>query len=105
MQKPEAPDLAALSTRLSRVERRNRTLWALVAVLAAATLGSLGVSARAASPNEPIRAHRFELVDARGVMRGEWYVDPAGEGRLVLYGADGLRTVGLPGGVEVVPAR
>jgi len=105
MKKPGTPDLAALDTRLSRIERQNRALWAIVAMLTVSTVGSLGVSARAASPDEPIRAHRFELMDARGVMRGEWFVDQAGESRLVLDGADGLRTVGLPGGVEVVPAR
>jgi hypothetical protein len=94
-----------LATRLEKVERQNRRLFAALIVMAA--LWWLGPLARArAGQTVPVlEAQQFLLLDPAGRRRGEWRLDTDGEPWILLYGADGKIVASLPGRAMLHPAR
>jgi hypothetical protein len=64
--------ISVIQTRLSRVERQNRVLFALLC----ATVGLLLIGAAAPGPNvitvDEVRAHQFTLLDPNGHEADTW---------------------------------
>lgn len=80
-------NLEALDARLRKLERQNRRLRGLVAVVIAAA--AVPLLAGYASPNDKIEATEFVVRDKAGAVRARLFVDEQNKTRLVLRDKDG----------------
>jgi hypothetical protein len=69
------PTLANIELRLARVERQNRILVSLLCAMAVVVSITTTHAASNIVVADEVRAHRFTLLDPRGGVADDWYID------------------------------